>query len=330
MSYRSKTRSDENQFLRQAFDSSYVAIEKAANLRLGDVIDRMRSIDRQTKLILMIGIASFIAAVSALYLAHHMVNYLNWVTRPSLIDRLAPPYNLAERADTLHIGSGKYLMLPELGAGFIEYHSVPVDNLLSVRLLETQTLGLEAYLDNGSIFMPVDDEAESDVDEVALEELETIGLRSIATRYQVGNNDQVSIAIVEYANTAIATEVLYDLHQYSRTIGRTGNYNLIPGQQVPYFYSSTRNNFSFTWRMQSMIFSVTGTNWHVIGDYINLFAFEYLTWTDNEPVVEVIEEPVAGDSADVTDVDEAVEGMSDTTAAETTSDETILDGTASE
>jgi len=345
MAYRSKTRPEENQFLRQAFDSSYVAIDKAAKFQLQDVVDRIRAIDRQTKLIVIIGIASFIAAVSALYLAQQMVNYLDWVSRPSLMERLAPPYSLAERADTLKIGTGQYLLLPDLGAGFVEDHSIPVDNLLSARLLETQYIGTEAYLENGSIFMPAeavetdaaatDAEAEEVVD---LEELDTIGLRSIATAYQVGHNDQVSIAIVEYADATIANEVLHDLHYYSRSIGRTGNFNLIVNETVPYFYSSTRNNFSFTWRMQSMIFSVTGTNWNIIGDYINLFAFEYLTWTDVEPVVEIIEEPVIEDEAalavDGAAVDDAgaapVAGEASPETSEAVPDEAVLDGTASE
>lgn len=323
MAYKTRQQ-EENQFLRKAFDTSYAAIDQASKFDANAAIDQVRSIDRRTKFLIVMVAAAFVAIVSGIYLTIGLIDYMKWVNRPVIMDRLIAPYELATRQTTLASGTGQYIILPEVGEIYTLDTTRQITNLLPVYLLSTQQHTVDSFAIRNE---PVEAQTTVLVTEEDEDTSGTIVLGVGQASYITTVNsplmmapreEAINVVVVQYIDEATASAVMNDMLDYSRTIGHLGNFNLNASADVTYYYSSTRNNFSFTWVMRDMVFTVSASNWLIMDEFIPQLPLNQLTWTDEEPVVEEVviegEAPVEGVEAEVViEGDVPVEGVEATT-----------------
>jgi hypothetical protein len=85
----------------------------------------------------------------------------------------------------------------------------------------------------------------------------TYALYAEAANYTAANGMTVTVVAAQFTNTDEAGAAFEQLFAYSRLIGRIGNYAMIDSRAVDYYYSSTRNMFSFTWTNGAWIYTVS-------------------------------------------------------------------------
>jgi hypothetical protein len=86
-------------------------------------------------------------------------------------------------------------------------------------------------------------------------------------------SDTVTVVAAQYANNEQAAQGFTHLYDTSRLVGIIGNYAMVESRAVDYFYSSTRNNFYFTWTNGTWVYTVNSTSLMVLDTFMGEFPY---------------------------------------------------------
>lgn len=86
---------------------------------------------------------------------------------------------------------------------------------------------------------------------------------SNASFYEDSRGNRIEVVAANYWNEESTSDTMYDAVGVARTFSRVGNFVVGVGE-IEYFYSTTRNWFSFTWGHGAWIFSVSASNADVL------------------------------------------------------------------
>lgn len=95
----------------------------------------------------------------------------------------------------------------------------------------------------------------------------------VETAQYTNTSGSVSLIAAQYAAGIEASEVNYDLYRFARSSGRIGNFAFLPDLPVNYFYSSTREGYTFTWSHGQWIYSVSSANLETLSQFVSTFAY---------------------------------------------------------
>lgn len=84
---------------------------------------------------------------------------------------------------------------------------------------------------------------------------------------------EASIVATQFANADEAGSAIQGLFNYSRSIGRVGSYVLMEARSVDYYYSTTRNTFSFTWTNGPWLYTVSSTRFTTLEAFMQTFPY---------------------------------------------------------
>lgn len=226
----------DDQFLRHAFDTAYT-------ITWDDIKRLGKRFDRRTIWLLVSLVASLVLLLVMFRLTQVGVSAVQWVNRPSIEQRLLAPYEKEERLIPL-VNTSRQTVLPATLKGFTrEYNAVP-------SLLETCLLGARDQSNNCL--------------SVQARHVES-GL------YQNSEGQQVGVAIAQFKSKQDAAQALKEMYRYSRGIGRVGNYALATDRGIDYYYSSTRQNFSFSWSNGNWVFSINAAAFTALEEFVWVF-----------------------------------------------------------
>jgi hypothetical protein len=91
--------------------------------------------------------------------------------------------------------------------------------------------------------------------------------------YRDNKGHLVEVTIAQFATQEDAAQSLLDLFRYSRSIGRIGNYAMLSSRTVGYYYSSTRERFSFSWSNGAWVYSVSSSRFDSMEDMVKKFPY---------------------------------------------------------
>jgi len=234
MTVDSKKRNPEEQFLRRTFD----AVE---NFEVEEVERQFRRFDRRSQWIVISIVAGLVLLWAAVGLMRAGADYLAWANRPSIQERIVAPFGLEERAIPA-VDTQVNKVLPAEVGSFTFLEESEITTLLANCLMGTCK----------STYPPL--------------YLEWVS-------YQRDGESPLSVVIAEFEFEEDADAMFRGMYNYSRAVGRMGNYALVGSLKVNYFYSSTRNVFSFTWTNGPWVYTVSGDQIDALNEF--LVAFPY-------------------------------------------------------
>lgn len=237
-----KTYTSNEHFLRRAFDTFYTL--KAEDLQQGfaRVMHRMGT---ERLALLLISAGALLLLVIAWTLASALITTL---TRPTAEQRLAAPYALDNRAPAI-VDTTVSALLPSALGDYRLQLLTEADTLLGQCLQST----LNAPSAHCAITVPA--------------------LYVEVGRYQHPDGATIAIVAAQYATEEAAEQATYEAYQYSRTVGRIGNFAFLDSAPVNYFYSSTRESFSFTWTRGTWVYSIANADLASLEAFIALFPY---------------------------------------------------------
>jgi hypothetical protein len=235
-----------DQFLRRAFDF-------AETVTANDVRRTWRhawhSLDRHTKWLIVSILASLILMWVVINLAQALIAAIQWTNRPTWNDRLTAPYNLESRIWPAFDLSNPTAVLPAAADKYALQAAAAQPGLLAQCLLSA----------DGKT------PAICTIDQTA-DYVET-GL------YQNTDGHTVTVSTAHFETAEVAKDAALNLFMYSRSIGRIGNYVLVPSRSVDYYYSSTRDQFSFTWSSGPWVYTASSTSLDYLEQVIMAFPY---------------------------------------------------------
>lgn len=95
---------------------------------------------------------------------------------------------------------------------------------------------------------------------------------SNASFYEDSKGNRIEVVVANYWNEESASETMYDVVGVARTFSRVGNFVVGVGE-IEYFYSTTRNWFSFTWGHGAWIFSISAQTPSVLEDTLSVMPY---------------------------------------------------------
>jgi hypothetical protein len=94
-----------------------------------------------------------------------------------------------------------------------------------------------------------------------------------AADYTDGQNRVVRLVVARFESPAEARESMVEMHEEAWTTGSLGNYALVEGLQVNYFFAQVRGWQNFTWSNGSWVYSVSAPSFSQLEAFINKLAF---------------------------------------------------------
>jgi hypothetical protein len=89
----------------------------------------------------------------------------------------------------------------------------------------------------------------------------------------VSGSDTVTMVAATFASVEDAQAALDQLFTFARIIGVTGNYAIVENRSVDYFYSSSRDNFYFTWTNGTWVYTVNSASINTLDAFMTNFAY---------------------------------------------------------
>lgn len=252
-----------DEFLRRTFDFIY-------SIDLRELRRAFNRIDSRTRWLLITIAASAVLLLVVLQFTKAAIQAVEWANRPSLQDRLAAPYDLEARpvpqlpeasateapAETSVEAAAEaaeaapvYLALPAALQGFTLQAEAASPSLLEQCLLSASgqdkapcTLSRAAhFIEAGS--------------------------------YIAANGQSVGVILAQFASEKDAAQALLELYRYSRSIGRIGNYALLETRPVDYYYSSTRQQFAFSWSNGPWVYTASSASFETLEQFMSAFQY---------------------------------------------------------
>lgn len=234
-----------DEFLRRTFDFIY-------SIDLREMRRSFNRIDSRTRWLIITIAASAVLLLVALQFTKAAIQAVEWANRPSLQDRLAAPYDLEARAlpqiITNEDGSAAPL-LPAALQGFTLQAEAAAPSLLEQCLLSASgqdkapcAMSRAAhFIEGGS--------------------------------YAADNGHAVGVILAQFASENDAAQALLELYRYSRSIGRIGNYALLETRPVDYYYSSTRQQFAFSWSNGPWVYTASSASFETLEQFMSAFQY---------------------------------------------------------
>lgn len=233
-----------DEFLRRTFDFIY-------SIDLQDIRQSFNRIDRRTRWLIVSIAASALLLWVVLQFTQVAIQSIEWANRPSLQDRLAAPYNLDARTIPQIVISEENpsQVLPATLQDFTLQDMTATPSLLEQCLISA----------NG--------QDKSDCTMTRAAQFSAMGA------YLSTNGQTVDVIVTQFADDSHAAQALLEMYRYSRTIGRVGNYALVNSRAVDYFYSSTREQFAFSWSNGPWVYTANSTSFATLEQFMEAFAY---------------------------------------------------------
>lgn len=280
-------KSTEKQVLRRAFDTFYEfdAVDAAKEAEA-----RLRRVKRRTRWIIVTIVAAVVFAGVFITLMQVGVEEVKESQMPTIAERLAAPYELAEQPINLPVAAG----MPDID-GFtyanmdyetinpvlrcqlaphdceLSFGNVPVAEgvLFLEEASEEQIAEAEAAAAAAEAAVTYDENGEPIAPEPVTKDLmvfaELTGL--IAGEY---SNDEttVRLQVAKFSTLGESRQAMLTMYDYARTIGHVGNHALGVSQTVPYYYASGRGWINFVWMQDETVYAVSTRSWRDLDDVI--------------------------------------------------------------
>ena len=243
-------------------------------------LQNLRHMDRRIKVLLLTTIGSALMLVVAIGMLRVVGSAIEVANRPSIEERLAAPYDVSLRLIP-SVDTSVYLVLPtQLGDLALENSYGATHTLLASclntamnleqRVAQDITLApsactmnhAAAYTEWATYKVPGADTGSA---------LDSALNADALAAAEMGN--VVTVTLTQFESQDEAAQVMQTLFDFSRTIGRTGNYVLLNGRTNEYFFSSTRGTFSFTWSNGSYVYSVSAPTYDQMEQAVKTFPY---------------------------------------------------------
>jgi hypothetical protein len=268
------TPESENQFLRQMFD-----FLESINIKTGRKI--YYSVPRRVWNIIVGVVALMVLIWATVSLVNVALTQLAWENRPSIMARLAGPYSIDTHPTPILDLSIETGVLPET-VGSYNNQLIAVD--VSVGRAEFVNVSTRIVGDDGSSFDAVTRGTLQVSNFTGLCLLNTAGavvidcglpryaLYAEAVNY-VSGGDTVTVVVAQFADTEQTSQAFTQLYEVSRFVGVVGNYAMLESRAVDYFYSSTSNNFHFTWTNGTWIYTANSVSMTALDGFMSTFPY---------------------------------------------------------
>jgi hypothetical protein len=94
-----------------------------------------------------------------------------------------------------------------------------------------------------------------------------------AADYTDGQNHIVRLVVARFESPAEARESMVEMHEQAWTTGSLGNYALVEGLQVNYFFAQVRGWQNFTWSNGSWVYSIAAPSFSQLEAFIGKLTF---------------------------------------------------------
>lgn len=95
---------------------------------------------------------------------------------------------------------------------------------------------------------------------------------NLATYYMDNEGNVIEVMVANYWNDDLATETMDDAVSHARTFSRVGNF-VVGAGEIDYFYSTTRNWFSFTWGHGAWVFSISASSPDILENAVQALPY---------------------------------------------------------
>jgi len=277
----------EDHILRKVFDEFYNEVDHLQHVDTNNIKQRMKKAARVNRRIMgmsLVVTAVAIFLIAFVYGAQAFVDHTAWVNRPSSAERLSAPYDLESKLPPFLLNAvsvdAEVETLMTLNTANVRLYD-PSDAPKASQLL-SQVIQLDSIvpaqmgdytlqwsrvqstlLAQCLLFTGAEEQGQCKTEYTA-EYIEP-------ANFVDNQGNTVSLVMAKFADNDQSTATIGSIYQYSRGIGRVGNFSFSDMLSVDYFYSFTRKATSFTWATENWVITVSADDIAAIDAFMETF-----------------------------------------------------------